>query len=223
MREEVITFKGVKEGIFINIDSGDFLDIKNELDAKLQNSASFYRGTKLLGIKSKDLDPEDIMELKLILKYKYDFIVSNDELPKHLFDHPLIEDIIDIEDDHRVNDSIFEGIDCGMTKFVNGTLRSGQVVKYDGNIVIVGDVNPGALIQAKGNIIVLGILRGVAHAGTDGNLKAIVASHYLQPTQLRIGDKITRPPDEDLESYRLPEVAKIKDGEVIIEPYLPNK
>lgn len=221
MREELITFKGVKEGIFINIDNGSFLDVKKELDTKLQNAASFYRGTKLLGIKSKDLDSENIMELKLILKYKYDFVVSNEELPKHIFDQPFIEDRLDLEDDN--DDSIFEGIDCGMTKFVNGTLRSGQVVKYDGNIVIVGDVNPGALIQAKGNIIVLGILRGVAHAGTDGNLKSIVASYYLQPTQLRIGNKITRPPDEDLESYRLPEVAKIKDGEVIIEPYLPNK
>lgn len=223
MREELITFKGVKEGIFINIDNGSFLDVKKELDTKLENAARFYRGTKLLGIKSKDLLPEDIMELKLILKYKYDFIVSNEELPKHIFDQPLIEGTLDNEDDNLVNDSVFEGIDCGMTKFVNGTLRSGQVVKYDGNIVIVGDVNPGALIQAKGNIIVLGVLRGVAHAGTDGNLKSIVASYYLQPTQLRIGDKITRPPDEDLESYRLPEVAKIKDGEVIIEPYLPNK
>ena len=223
MREELITFKGVKEGIFINIDNGSFLDVKKELDTKLENATRFYRGTKLLGIKSKDLDSEDITELKLILKYKYDFIVSNEELPKHIFDQPLIEGTLDTEDDNLVNDSVFEGIDCGMTKFVNGTLRSGQVVKYDGNIVIVGDVNPGALIQAKGNIIVLGVLRGVAHAGTDGNLKSIVASYYLQPTQLRIGDKITRPPDEDLESYRLPEVARIKDGEVIIEPYLPNK
>lgn len=223
MREELITFKGVKEGIFINIDSGDFLDIKKELDTKLQNAASFYRGTKLLGIKSENLLPNDIMELKLIMKYKYDFIVSNEELPNHILDTPSREDSLNTEDDSKIHDSVFEGIDCGMTKFVNGTLRSGQVVEYDGNIVIVGDVNPGALIQAKGNIIVLGVLRGVAHAGTDGNLKSIVASYYLQPTQLRIGDKITRPPDEDLESYRLPEVAKIKDGEVIIEPYLPNK
>jgi len=223
MKEELITFKGVKEGVFINIDSGNYLDIKDELDIKLKNAANFYRGTKLLGIKTENLLDQDIIELKLILKYKYDFIVSNEELPSHILDSPSKEDSLNIGNENESNDSVFEGIESGMTKFVNGTLRSGQVVKYDGNIVIVGDVNPGALIQAKGNIIVLGILRGVAHAGTDGNLKSIIASYYLQPTQLRIGDKITRPPDEDLESYRLPEIAKIKDGEIIIEPYLPNK
>ena len=57
----------------------------------------------------------------------------------------------------------------------------------------------------------------------EGNLKAVVASYNLQPTQLRIGDKIARPPDDDIETWKLPEVAKIRDGEVIIEPYLPNK
>lgn len=223
MREELITFKGVSEGIFINIGVGSYLDIKNELDVKLKESSSFYKGTKLLGIKSENLLPEEIIELKLILKYKYDFVISNEELPKHILNLPAKEDIMVVEEKTQSNNNVFDGIECGMTKFVNGTLRSGQVVKYDGNIVIVGDVNPGALIQAKGNIIVLGMLRGAAYAGTDGNLESIVASYYLQPTQLRIGDKITRPPDEDTETYRLPEVAKIKDGKVIIEPYLPNK
>ncbi len=73
-----------------------------------------------------------------------------------------------------------------MTKFINTTIRSGQVIEYDGNIVIIGDVNPGALIKAKGNIIILGTMRGVAHAGVDGNHDAIVAAYNLQPTQLEL-------------------------------------
>ncbi len=221
MREELITFKGVKEGIFVNIEGDSFLDIKNELDTKLKNTINFYRGTKLLGIKSDSMPPEDIAELKMILKYKYDFIVSNEELPQHIAQLHSETDNKSIKDDN--SDSVFEGIECGMTRFVNGTLRSGQVVEYDGNIVIVGDVNPGALIVANGNIIVLGTLRGVAHAGMNGNLNSIVASYNLQPTQLRIGDKISRSPDEYLETYRVPEIARIKEGEVVIEPYLPNK
>ncbi|MCF6465374.1 hypothetical protein C3E90_05645 [Clostridium sp. Cult2] len=110
-----------------------------------------------------------------------------------------------------------------MTKFINTTIRSGQVVEYDGNIVIIGDVNPGALIKARGNIIILGTLRGVAHAGIDGNYKAIVAAYDLQPTQLRIANIIGRRPDGDIVTSELPEVAKIYDGEVLIEPYLPRK
>jgi septum site-determining protein MinC len=117
----------------------------------------------------------------------------------------------------------FEGIYEGITKFINTTIRSGQVIEYHGNIVIIGDVNPGALIKAKGNIIILGTLRGVAHAGIDGNYEAIVAAYDLQPTQLRIANIIGRKPDGDIAPSGLPEIAKIHDGEVLIEPYLPRK
>jgi septum site-determining protein MinC len=40
---------------------------------------------------------------------------------------------------------------------------------------------------------------------------------------LRISDIITRSPDGYGEKPVVPEVAKIKDDLIIIEPYLPNK
>ena len=110
-----------------------------------------------------------------------------------------------------------------MTKFINATVRSGQVIEYGGNIVIIGDVNPGALIKARGNIVVLGSLKGVAHAGIDGNNDAIVAAYDLQPMQLRIGSVISRKPDENVVISGMPEIARVSNGEVIIEPYLPRK
>lgn len=216
MKNELIAFKGINEGIFISITGKDIVAIKAELDTKMKNASKFYQGTKLLGIKSDELSPEDLKELRMILKYKYELIVADEELPENPVN-------ANNKDNTNKDDTKFQGIDCGMTKFVNGTLRSGQVVDYNGNIVIIGDVNPGALIKAKGNIIVLGTLRGVAHAGADGNIGSVVAAYNLQPMQLRIGDIIARPPDDGEGSFKVPEVAKIKDGEVIIEPYLPNK
>ncbi|MDX9917457.1 MAG: septum site-determining protein MinC, partial [Gudongella sp.] len=62
----------------------------------------------------------------------------------------------------------------------------------------------------------------VAHAGVGGNLGAVVAAYSLLPTQLRIGDLIVRPPEGDVQ-YKYPEIARVISGEVIIEPYLPNK
>ena len=40
---------------------------------------------------------------------------------------------------------------------------------------------------------------------------------------MRIADIIVRAPDGDISEYKLPEVARVYDGEIIIEPYLPNK
>ncbi len=215
MNRDLVYFKGVTEGVFLDIKGGDFEAIKSELDVKLKNSYKFFEGAKFLGVRSDDLTPEELLEIKLILKYKYDFNISEEDLPDYLMNS-------DAKSNEEASFYSKDIVDEGITKFIYGTLRSGQTVEYDGNIVIIGDVNPGAFLKAKGNIVVLGTLRGVAQAGDGGNEKAVVAAYSLLPTQLRIGDIIVRPPEGDMQ-YKLPEIAKIIDGEVFIEPYLPNK
>ena len=220
MKTEFVSFKGVSEGVYIQIKGNDLESIISELDMKSKDSLAFFKGAKFLGIKADELSFDDLLEVKLILKYRYGFNIDLGQLPEHIKHTPIIET-------HHMEQTDSEekiiGIDEGMTKFVYGTLRSGQEVDYNGNIVIIGDVNPGAILKAKGSIIVLGTLRGVAYAGLGGNIAAVVAAYNLLPTQLRINDIIVRPPDDDISQYKLPEVAKISNGEVVIEPYLPNK
>lgn len=71
-----------------------------------------------------------------------------------------------------------------------GTLRGGQALHNVGNIVVIGDVNPGAELIAGGDIAVFGSLRGVAHAGAQGDAGARVYAVDLSPTQLRIATLI---------------------------------
>ena len=70
---------------------------------------------------------------------------------------------------------------------VKNTCRSGEVIRYSGDVVVFGDVNPGAEIVADGDIIVLGTLRGMAHAGADGNLKSTIFALNLEAHRLQIG------------------------------------
>ncbi|MCL1906176.1 MAG: septum site-determining protein MinC [Clostridiales bacterium] len=109
------------------------------------------------------------------------------------------------------------------TIMVNRTLRSGQNLHYDGNVVIMGDVNPGAEVVASGHVLVMGSLRGLVHAGATGEEEATVTALALVPTQLRIAAHITRPPDDSgTELVKLPEVARIKNDAVVIEEYQPQ-
>ena len=105
------------------------------------------------------------------------------------------------------------------TILIQRTLRSGQSVSHDGNVVVLGDVNPGAEVVASGNIIVMGSLRGVVHAGAKGDANAIILAFRLRPTQLRIGNHITRPPEEETSDPDYPELARIKNGVVTIETF----
>ncbi|MDU1854859.1 MAG: septum site-determining protein MinC, partial [Clostridium baratii] len=63
---------------------------------------------------------------------------------------------------------------------------------------------------------------GNVSAGANGNTKAIIAAFSLQPEILKISNIVTLSPD-DSEEPEYPEVAKVKDGAIIVEPYLPNK
>lgn len=69
-------------------------------------------------------------------------------------------------------------------------LRSGQVVSFNGDVTVFGDVNPGAQLVVSGNIIVLGALKGLVHAGSEGDHSATVLAFDFQPNQLRIGRHI---------------------------------
>jgi len=103
------------------------------------------------------------------------------------------------------------------TILIQKTLRCGQSFYYNGNVVVLGDVNPGAEIKATGSVVVMGALRGMVHAGIGNNESATVAAFKLQPTQLRIAGHITRAPEGEDDSAERPEIARIKDGVVTIE------
>lgn len=81
------------------------------------------------------------------------------------------------------------------TLYIRRTIRSGQSISSDGNIIVIGDINPGAEIIAKGDITVWGILGGIAHAGSDGNNYARIRALKLNPVQIRIGSVFARRPD----------------------------
>ena len=100
-----------------------------------------------------------------------------------------------------------------------GTIRSGDRISSNGNLCIIGDVNPGAIVSAKKSIYVWGKLLGIAFAGKGGNNNASISSLYLNPLQLRIGDVIAiGPKDKPKNTY--PEIALIDDRTIIIKPYI---
>lgn len=100
---------------------------------------------------------------------------------------------------------------------IRKNVRSGQKISYDGTLLIFGDVNAGAELVATGHIIVLGTLRGVAHAGCQGNKDAIVYATQLCSLQLRIADLIARAPDGESTERHVPEIARIIDNYLVIE------
>jgi septum site-determining protein MinC len=119
--------------------------------------------------------------------------------------------------DAREDTGTEETEDHSALKVMKGLVRSGQTICHEGSLLFLGDVNPGGTILCKGSIYVMGALRGMAHAGTDGDEEAIIAASYLRPTQLRIAGIISRPPDEWGIEDAYMEFAYIQDGKMEID------
>ncbi len=103
------------------------------------------------------------------------------------------------------------------TLYHRGTLRGGQALHNLGNLVVIGDVNPGAELVASGDIVVFGALRGVAHAGAQGDRSARVIALELAPTQLRIATLIAT--SDPGSKARGPEHASIADERIVVVPF----
>ena len=216
MNAQAVVFKGTKNGLSIYVSHGaQMAEVLKTISEKLQKGKPFFEGTTVnLSFIGREFSSQEQTQLiELLSQYMTAGAVEfKDEQLSPQKDLPT-------EDNY----GSFEGIEEGMSRFVRGTVRSGQRIFYEGNVVVIGDVNPGGEVIAGGNILVLGILRGIAHAGATGNQDAIVASYSLQATQLRIAGYITRAPEGETGAPSYPEVAFIKDNQLFIEPYLPGK
>ena len=73
--------------------------------------------------------------------------------------------------------------DEGVTKFVRKTVLSGEVLEYEKNIIIIGDVERGARVSAGGNVFVMGALLG---AVTIHDAASVVVAMKMLPEYLDI-------------------------------------
>ena len=194
---DAISFKVTSKGVFLNFNSEkEFPKIKEALIKHSSDASKFFAGVELyINLNGLKLSMSEMQELiDLLSRYE------------------------DIENVYFLSEPSNIKSDDMDTILINRTIRSGQLVKYPANIVIIGDVNPGAEVIAGGDILVIGKLRGVVHAGAGGANDCQIIALKLQATQLRIANIISRSPDElkDVEPTG-PERAYVKGGSIILE------
>lgn len=212
---KLVEFKGTKEGIVLQFkETSNFNDILESIRMKLNKTGQFFSGATIIGVEGEIKKEVDRYKLYQVLSDEFKLNVSSlDKITKVDAVNKEEPEIHVPRSDEECNINYNEYD----TKIVKSTLRSGMGVEYDGNIIIIGDVNPGAEISAGGNVIVLGKLRGMVHAGKFGNKKTYIVAEKLVPTQLRIANIITRAPEEENLHDLKPEIACLKSGQMSIE------
>ncbi|MDL4841664.1 septum site-determining protein MinC [Aquibacillus rhizosphaerae] len=185
VNKQMITIKGTREGLTLYIDdSCSFSEVLKELDQVLSTKYTDKDEpmiTVTIQLGNRYLHKEQEEALREVIRRKNKLVVQS------------------IDSNVITKKQALQWRDDSEIKAITKIVRSGQVVEIVGDLLLIGDVNPGGKIVASGNIFVLGSLRGVAHAGANGNTDAVIAASYMEPSQLRIADYISRSPDYESE------------------------
>ena len=110
----------------------------------------------------------------------------------------------------------------GEALLIKTTCRSGEVISYPGDIVVLADVNPGAQLIADGDIFVYGTLRGAAHAGASGDAKAVIVATVMRAPRLQIGPHVGIAPEGKERSRadsNRPKIAYVRRQSVFVQNY----
>ena len=208
-----VIIKGKNDRLVIALDPDvSFLDICDILKTKILEARNFIGNSRMaIEFSGRTLTNEEENILIGIITDNSNIVIS------YIFSkREDSEEEIDLE---HLNPLIEEG----KTHFYRGTLRSGSKIESDGNIVVLGDVNPSSIIKARGNVIVLGHLNGTVYAGLGGDDRAFIGAVYFNPIQLTIGMRtITDIQNEILDSTRVNrkdkfKVARIRNQEIVVE------
>ena len=228
MTDVNVEIKGISEGLLITAGEGDWPEVRDAILDQIDEQVDFLRGGRLiLDVGDHVLRAAELGQLRdSITKDGLTLwaVLSNSTVTEQTAQTLGLATRIKKSTPDRISHPA-QPKETTLTGeravFVQRTLRSGYCIKNMGLVLVIGDVNPGAVIVAGGNVIVWGRLRGMVHAGAEGNEQSVVCALDLSPTQLRIADKIATTPRRKGKSQ--PEIARLQDGQVIAEEWKPPK
>ncbi|MDT3429077.1 septum site-determining protein MinC [Paenibacillus forsythiae] len=194
-----VRIKGIKDGlVFLLDDKCPFEELLGELRYKLEHSHQNILTGPIMHVDIK-------LGSRLVTDEEKEAVLEILRGPGNL----LIRSIEAQNAPKPVNESSLY--------VMSGILRSGQVLNHKGDLLFLGDVNPGGTIACTGDVFILGALRGMVFAGVEGNEEAVIAASVMAPTQLRIAEIISRPPDEWETRESSMEFAFLSDGVMKID------
>jgi septum site-determining protein MinC len=222
----MVQVKGIREGILITLGEGPWNELHQALLDHIDQQVGFLKGGRLtLDVGDSILRATDMGQLSRDISDRgltlWAVLSSSPVTERTAQSFGLATQIAKKRPGQIVSASDMDVQSNEQAVLVRRTLRSGNSLKYAGHVVVIGDVNPGAEIVATGDVVVWGRLRGMVHAGAEGDEQVVVCALDLSPTQLRIGGQVAVTPKR--RGKPQPELAHVMNGQVVAETWDPRK
>jgi septum site-determining protein MinC len=218
----LVQIKGLRDGLLVTLGDAAWMIAQEALINRIEQQPSFFQGARLaLDVGNQVLKSAELSALRDSLSEKgitLWAILSNS--PTTESTAQILGLATRIHKARPAEAPVAKSVDHDAALWIDRTLRSGVRIEHPGHVVVVGDVNPGAEVIAGGSVIIWGRLRGVVHAGAQGNREATVCALDMSPTQLRIAGEIAVAPAR--QGPPKPEVVHLKNGRLQAEPWNPG-
>ena len=207
-----VDLRMTKRGVVLFIEKYDelsqlFADITNKIS---QLEGFFAPGDKLsIMMKNKEKYSKDITDIVSFVEEK-GFKVGEilvGEMNKKTPDKMSVKqklNVVESEITKRLNP----------TKVIKKTIRSGQAVVHDGDVIVMGNLNSGGEIISAGNVMILGEAKGVIRAGVKGAEDSIIYAILMNPELIQIANHVAH-----LSKMSKSAVAHVRGGKVVFENY----
>ena len=220
-----LQIKGIREGLLVILGEGEWEEVRFGFLQQVDQQSAFFKGARLaLDIGNHALKAAELGSLRDALSEREVSlwaVLSNSPMTEQTSQALGLATRLGKARPDREARPLDTSLQSGeQAVLVRRTLRSGFSLQHAGHVIIIGDVNPGAEVIATGNVIVWGRLRGVVHAGAEGDEEAVVCALDLAPLQLRIASQISITPQR--RGKPQPEMASVKDGRVVAEVWNPK-
>jgi septum site-determining protein MinC len=214
-----LQIKGIREGLLVTVGEGDWPDLEQSLLAHIEHQENFFRGARVaLEIGNHVLRAAELGALRDKLAdhgVTLWAVISNSPTTEQNAQTLGLGTRLSAPKPERAMHKMETTLDGEAAIFVPRTLRSGFKVSYEGNVVVVGDVNAGAEIEATGSVMIWGKLRGAARAGINGDAATHIYALEMNSAALRIADvdlNYSQPKGKNG-----PQVASIQNGQIVVQ------
>lgn len=187
--EEVVSMRGTQDGLVFYLDdeasfNAVFTGLEKLFEENIQNLKS-DGASIILELGYRYLKADQKADLIDLIENRYKFNVEK------------------IQSNVVSKEKLLLKYNQTQLKIHSRIVRSGQVLSVEGDLLLIGDVNPGGKVEATGSILIFGEFHGIAHAGLDGDNDSVVMASYMNPTQIRIASYISRAPDYETDGVYL--------------------
>lgn len=208
-----IDLRMTKRGVVLYIeDYNDLDDLFVQITNKFSQLNGFFSEDDKISVMLKDKDKysKDITEIISFIE-KMGFKVGEILVGEM---NQNVKQALSVKEKLSLVDEEVKKSHLNPTKVIKKTVRSGQAVVHDGDVMLIGNLNDGGEIIAAGNVIVIGEARGVIRAGSKGNEEAVIYAIIMSPELLQIANYVLHMNEPVLNA-----IGYVRNGKILVERF----